>query len=322
MTAVELLPVYEYDEHENTGQYWGYQPIQFFSPHHRYSSVEGKQVREFKEMVKALHRAGIEVLLDVVYNHTGEGNEFGPTFSLKGIDNSTYYMDSRDPNHPYANYTGTGNTLYCGGAAVRKLIVESMRYWVREMHVDGFRFDLAAVFTRNQDGSLNLNEPAIFGDIATDPDLAGVRLMAEPGDCAYNYQLGRAFPGATWRQWNDRFRTTVRRFAKGDPSCVPDLMTRVYGSCLDAFPDALPDSCRPYQSLNYVASHDGLSLYDLVAYTLDSQQSWNCGGPDGEDGVTPHVMELRKRQVKNLCCLLLLSNGTPMFRMGDELLQT
>lgn len=319
VTAVELLPVYEFDETETN--YWGYQPIQFFSPHHSYASIEGGQIQEFREMVKALHRAGIEVLLDVVYNHTGEGNEFGPTFSLKGIDNSTYYMDSCNPNHPYADYTGTGNTLYCAGAAVRQLIVQSLRYWAREMHVDGFRFDLGAVFTRNQDGSINLNDPAIFGDIATDPALAGGRLIAEAWDCGGNYELGRAFPGSTWRQWNDRFRTTMRRFVKGDPSCVPDLMTRVYSSC-DVFPDTLPDSCRPYQSLNYAASHDGFNMYDLVAYTRDSQQSWNCGGPDGETGVSPDVMKLRIQQVKNFCCLLLLSNGTPMFRMGDELLQT
>jgi isoamylase len=319
VTAVELMPVFEFDENETNS--WGYQPIQFFSPHHLYATAEGNQIQEFKEMVKALHKAGIEVILDVVYNHSGEGNEFGPTFSLKGIDNSSYYMDSLNPSHPYADYTGTGNTLYCAGAAVRQLVVESMRYWVREMHVDGFRFDLAAIFSRNQDGSLNYNDPPIFGDIAMDPDLAGVRLIAEPWDASSNYELGRAFPGATWCQWNDRFRTTVRRFVKGDLSCVPDLMTRVYGSS-DLFPDTLPFSCRPYQTLNYIASHDGFNLYDLVAYTRDSQQSWNCGGPDGEVGVSPAVMELRKRQVKNFCSLLMLSGGTPMFRMGDELLQT
>jgi len=324
VTAVELMPVYEFDEGEPN--YWGYQPINFFSPHSKYASRAGAQVGEFRQMVKALHSAGIEVLLDVVYNHTGEGNENGPTFSLKGIDNSTYYMDSPDPNnpYPYADYTGTGNTLHCANSAVQQLIVESLRYWAREMHVDGFRFDLAAVFTRNDDGSVNLNDPAIFGDIASDSDLAGARMIAEPWDVGLGgYELGRAYPGISWRQWNDRFRRTLRGFVKGDSGGVPDLMTRLYGSS-DVFPDTLPDSCRPFQTVNYIASHDGLTLYDLVAY--DGPDSWNCGmggdADNGEIGVAPEVIELRKRQVKNFCALLMLSNGTPMFRMGDEILQT
>ena len=324
VTAVELMPVYEFDESEPN--YWGYQPINFFSPHSRYASRTGEQVNEFREMVNALHRAGIEVILDVVYNHTGEGNEKGPTFSFKGVDNSTYYMDSPDPNnpYPYADYTGTGNTLHCANSAVQQLVVESLRYWAREMHVDGFRFDLGSVFSRNDDGSVNLDNPAIFGDMADDPDLAGVRMIAEPWDVGIGgYELGRKFPGISWRQWNDRFRSTLRSFVKGGSSCVPDLMTRLYGSS-DVFPDTLPDSCHPYQSLNYVASHDGLTLYDLVAY--NTAESWNCGtggdSDNGEMGVAPEVMELRKRQVKNFCALLLLSNGTPMFRMGDEILQT
>jgi glycogen operon protein len=192
------------------------------------------------------------------------------------------------------------------------------------MHVDGFRFDLGAVFSRNDDGSVNLDNPAIFGDLADDADLAGVRMIAEPWDVGIGgYELGRKFPGISWRQWNDRFRGTLRSFVKGDPGCVPDLMTRLYGSA-DVFPDDLPDSCHPYQSLNYIASHDGLTLYDMVAY--NTAQSWNCGSggdaDNGEIGVAPEVIDLRKRQVKNFCALLLLSNGTPMFRMGDEILQT
>lgn len=324
ITAVELMPVYEFDDSEPN--YWGYQPINFFSPHAKYASRAGGQINEFREMVKALHRAGIEVLIDVVYNHTGEGNEQGPTFSLKGIDNSTYYMDSPDPNnpYPYADYTGTGNTLHCANSAVRQLVVDSLRYWAREMHVDGFRFDLASVFTRADDGSVNLDDPAIFGDIAGDPDLAGTRMIAEPWDVGIGgYELGRAYPGISWRQWNDRFRTTLRRFVKSEPGCVDDLITRLYGSD-DVFPDTLPDSCHPYQSLNYIASHDGFSLYDLVAY--NSPESWNCGArgdqDNGEIGVAPEVIDLRKRQVKNFFCLLMLANGTPMFRMGDEILQT
>ncbi len=324
ITAVELMPIYEFDESEPN--YWGYQPINFFSPHSRYASRQGQQIQEFREMVKAFHEAGIEVLLDVVYNHTGEGNQNGPTFSFKGLDNSTYYMDSPDPGnpYPYADYTGTGNTFHCANSAVRQLIVESMRYWAREMHVDGFRFDLASVFTRNDDGSVNLNDPAVFGDIADDADLAGARMIAEPWDVGFaGYELGRNFPGISWRQWNDRFRSTVRHFVKGDPGLVADVMTRIYGSA-DVFPDTLPDSCHPFQSLNYVASHDGPTLYDLVAY--NSSESWNCGnGGDNDNGeiaVSPAVICLRKRQLKNFCCLLMLSNGTPMFRMGDEFLQT
>jgi len=324
VTAVELMPVYEFDESEPN--YWGYQPINFFAPHSKYASRAGAQINEFREMVKALHRAGIEVILDVVYNHTGEGNEKGPVFSFKGIDNSTYYMDSPDPNnpYPYADYTGTGNTLHCANSGVQQLIVESLRYWAREMHVDGFRFDLGAVFSRNDDGSVNLDDPAIFGDLADDTDLAGVRMIAEPWDVGIGgYELGRKFPGISWRQWNDRFRGTLRKFVKSDPGCVPDLMTRLYGSD-DCFPDSLPDSCHPFQSLNYIASHDGLTLYDMVAY--NTPESWNCGSggdaDNGEIGVAKEVIELRKRQVKNFCALLLLSNGTPMFRMGDELLQT
>jgi len=326
ITAVELMPVYQFDATEPN--YWGYMPLNFFSPHDKYAtrSTGWEPVQEFREMVKALHQAGIEVFLDVVYNHTGEGNESGPTFSFKAIDNSTYYMASDDPNHPYADYTGTGNTLHCANRTVRELVVDSLRYWAREMHVDGFRFDLASVFLRNTNGSINFDDPPIFGDIATDPDLAGARMIAEPweGNSSYsNYELGkqfqRSFPGIGWRQWNDKFRTTVQHFVKSDAEKVPDLMTRIYGSS-DVFPDSLRDAYRAYQSLNYVSSHDGLTLYDLVAY--NSPDSWNCGDRDGEAGVSAEVIKLRKRQVKNFCCLLMLSNGTPMFRAGDEFLQT
>ena len=350
ITAVELMPVFEFDETEPN--YWGYMPINFFSPHHRYGchGGTGEQVCEFKEMIKAFHRAGIEVILDVVYNHTGEGDERGPTFSFRGIDDSAYYIAANDDARIYADFSGTGNTLNCAHRAVRQLIVDSLRYWVREMHVDGFRFDLASVFSRNSDGSINVDDPPIFGDIASDPELSGVRMIAEPweGNGLYpNYELGfqalssvrrsccepqsscmcpptavllqRSFPGIGWRQWNDRFRTTVRHFVKSDPGYVADLMTRVYGSS-DVFPDAPPQAYRPYQSVNYVTSHDGPTLYDLVSYNSD--ESWNCGGRDGEDGLTPDVIALRERQIKNFICLLMLSNGTPMFRSGDELLQT
>jgi isoamylase len=354
ITAVELMPVFQFDASEPN--YWGYMPLNFFAPHDKYSA-QGRscnQIREFREMVKALHEADIEVILDVVYNHTGEGDEHGPLYSFKGIDNSTYYMASNDPNHPYADYTGTGNTLHCANRAVRQLVVDSLRYWAREMHVDGFRFDLASVFSRKSDGSINLDDPPIFGDIAADIDLARVRMIAEPWEGNVhtpNYELGmarspmnapkseccpmcgmhecgcseitaalqRSFPGIGWRQWNDKFRLTARHFTKSDSGFVSDLMTRIYGSS-DVFPDSLQEASRPFQSLNYVNSHDGLTLCDLVSY--NSPDSWNCGERDGEEDVNADVMRLRKSQVENFVCLLLLSNGTPMFRAGDEFLQT
>jgi len=354
VTAVELMPVFQFDSTEPN--YWGYMPLNFFSPHDRYATPQCvcEQRREFRQMVKALHEANIEVVLDVVYNHTGEGNEGGPVYSFKGIDNSTYYMASVDPDHPYADYTGTGNTLHCANRAVRQLIVNSLQYWVREMHVDGFRFDLASVFSRKSDGSIHLQDPPIFGDIASDSELANVRMIAEPWEGnmnAPNYQLGfsqpqtapaegpccpmcgrhpcgcpevtaalqRGFPGMGWRQWNDKFRTTLRHFIKSDPGFVSDLMTRIYGSS-DVLPDSVQEACRPWQSLNYISSHDGLTLYDLVSY--NSPDSWNCGDRDGEEDISTEVMSLRKRQVRNFVSLLLLSNSTPMFRAGDEFLQT
>jgi isoamylase len=326
ITAVELMPVYEFDDTEPN--YWGYMPLNFFSPHHKFSREPSgcAQTLEFKRMVKALHEADIEVILDVVYNHTGEANETGPAFSFKGIDCQTYYMASRDGGSPFADYSGTGNTLNCSKRAVRQLIVDSLRYWVREMHVNGFRFDLASVFSRNSDGAINFDDPPIFGEIGADPVLGKVRLIAEPweGNPKYpNYELGEGrgrprFPGIGWRQWNDQFRNTVRRFVKSDSGTAADLATRLYGSA-DFFPDSIEESCRPYQSLNYVASHDGLTLYDLVAYT--SADSWNCGS-EGDADADDAIMALRKRQVKNFAALLMLSNGTPMFRAGDEFLQS
>jgi isoamylase len=338
VTAVELMPVFQFDASEPN--YWGYMPLNFFSPHDRYARdrIPGCQRREFREMVRALHAAGIEVILDVVYNHTAEANESGPVYSLKGIDNSTYYMASEDPLHPYADFTGTGNTLHCANRAVRQLIVDSLTYWATAMRIDGFRFDLASVFSRNSDGSINLLDPPIFGDIGGSHHLGHLRLIAEPweGNTRFlNYQLGtdvrisdssssasvlqRSFPGTGWRQWNDKFRSTIRRVVKGDGGVIADLMTRLYGSA-DVFPDSVREAYRPWQSLNYISSHDGLTLYDLVSY--DSPESWNCGGPDGEVGASENIISLRKRQIRNFCCLLFLANGTPMFRAGDEFLQT
>jgi glycogen operon protein len=334
VTAVELMPVFQYDPQE--GNYWGYNPLNFFSPHDGYASrrLACEQDDEMRSMVKALHEAGIEVILDVVYNHTGEGNQSGPVYSFKGIDNDVYYMLTGRPGEPYANFSGTGNTLNCGHRYVRKMILDSLRYWVQEMHVDGFRFDLASVFVRKPDGSLDLEDPRLFGDIIADPRLARTRLIAEPWDAAGAYQLGRTLPGITWFQWNDRFRVDVRRFVRGEPGILPALMYRLYGSD-DLFPDDRMSAYHAYQSVNYVDCHDGFTLYDLVSYNEKrnwanghgnadgprENYSWNCGW-EGEENAPPEVARLRKRQVKNFCCLLFLSNGTPMFRAGDEFLQT
>ncbi len=334
ITVVELMPVFQYDPQD--GNYWGYMPLNFFAPHHAYAMTRTTcdQHNEFRTMVKALHEAGIEVVVDVVYNHTGEGNQNGPVYSFKGIDNSTYYFITDRPWDPYANFAGTGNTLNCTNRYVRKLILDSMRHWVKDMHVDGFRFDLASIFARNEDGSINWDIPPLFADIASDPELADVRLIAEPWDAAGAYQLGRSLPALRWAQWNGRFRDEVRRFMKGVPGLVPSLMYRLYGSD-DLFPDDRMHAFRPFQSLNYVTSHDGFTLYDLVAYNQKrnwanghqntdgpaDNDSWNCG-VEGDENVPPEVTRLRKQQVKNFCCLLFLSNGTPMLRAGDEFMQT
>ena len=332
VTAVELLPVFQYDPQEEN--YWGYMPLNFFAPHAQYASDPKRAAKEFRYMVKALHEADIEVLLDVVFNHTAEGNEDGPCYSFKGIDNSSYYIISGDSKHPYANYSGTGNTLHTKNRHVSRMILDSMRSWVQMHHVDGFRFDLASVFNRHIDGSVSSDESRLVGAIRADPVLGNVRLIAEPWDAAGLYQLGRAFPGKRWFQWNGHFRDDVRRFVRGDRGHVPALMRRLYGSD-DLFPDSLMEGCHPYQSVNYVDSHDGFTLYDQVAYNQRhnwangeenedghrDNHSWNCGW-EGDEGVPPEVMELRIRQAKNFACLLLLANGTPMFRGGDEFLQT
>ena len=332
ITVVELMPVFQRDPQE--ADYWGYMPLSFFAPHAQYASSreEDRQHVEFSNMVRSFHQAGIRVVLDVVYNHTCEGDHRGPIYSFKGFDSSAYYMLSSDPTEPYANYSGTGNTLNFGQAHVRKMVMDSLRYWKREMHIDGFRFDLASVFSRNADGSIN-GEAPIFTEIAADPELSRLHLIAEPWDTDA-YQLGRGFPGLTWMQWNGRFRDDIRRFVKGDPGMVPDLMRRLYGSD-DLFPDSRSDAYHAFQSVNFINSHDGFTLYDLVAYDhkhnesnghnntdgMNSNYSWNCGH-EGDEGAPESVLALRRKQVKNFCCLLMLSNGTPMFRAGDEFLNT
>jgi glycogen operon protein len=332
VTVVELLPIYQRDPQETN--YWGYMPLNFFAPHAQYASAgtpEGAIV-EMQDMVRALHAAGIEVVLDVVYNHTVEGDEIGPTYSYRGIDNPTYYLLQEDRSR-YRNDAGTGNVMHTANMAVRKMVVDSMRFWARDMHVDGFRFDLASIFTRRTDGSLDLDDPPMVWAIDADPEFKDMRLIAEAWDLG-SYLLGRLFPGVEWCQWNDRFRDDVRAFVRGDPNTVASLMTRIYGSA-DHFPDGLPNTYHAFQSVNFVTAHDGFCLYDLVAYNQkhnlangwanadgsDHNVSWNCGH-EGDEGAPAEVLALRRQQVKNFCALLLLSNGTPMLCAGDEFMHT
>ena len=332
VTALELMPVFQYDPDE--GNYWGYMPLNFFSPHQGYAAnlPVAEAAADLKAMVKELHRAGIEVILDVVYNHTTEAGADGPTYSYRGICNGTYYLLDESMSH-YRNDTGTGNVLRSAHPTVRKMIIDSLRFWVLEMHVDGFRFDLASIFSRNIDGSINLEDPPLISEISGGADYANVRLIAEAWDPA-SYELGRSFPGQTWSQWNGRFRDDVRAFVKSDPVKVGDLMTRLYGSS-DLFPDDLNDAYHPAQSINYVTSHDGFCLYDLVAYNdkhnlangqnntdgTDNNLSWNCGW-EGDENVPAEVMQLRRQQIKNFFTILMVSNGTPMFCAGDEFMNT
>lgn len=313
ITAVELMPIHQFEP--DAGNYWGYMTLNFFSPHVQYAADPANAFDEFNHMVDEFHKAGIEVFLDVVYNHSCEMGDGGPTYSFRGIDNSSYY--ALDPNNLdiYWNSSGCGNDMRTAHPVVRRLTVDSLRYWAKHGNVDGFRFDLASIFARNDDGSVNTNDPPIISEISSHPDLADVRLIAEPWDLGA-YLIGRAFPGVTWRQWNDHFRNTARSFVKGDPGLISDLITRLYGST-DLFGDDMVNASRPAQSVNYIDSHDGLNLLDLVAYTNDGQRSWNCGY-QGVAGVPAEVDALRRQQLKNFCCLLMLSNGTPMFVAGDE----
>ncbi len=334
VTAVELMPVFQSDPQE--GNFWGYMPLNLFAPHGGYAQAADPQVRhqEFCTLVKALHAAGIEVILDVVFNHTVEADTTGPTYSLRGIDNVTYYLMSQDAARPYQDFTGCGNTLHLGHRHVRRLVMDSLRYWVQHMHVDGFRVDLASAALRGPDGKIDWSDPPIIGHIMADPVLSRVRWIVEPWDAAGAYQLGKAFPAGNSWQWNDRYRDEMRRFVRGDAGLVASIMSRLYGSD-DLFPDRGETVYHAYQSVNYITSHDGFTLYDLVAYSekrnaanghdnqdgLSSNLSWNCGW-EGDEGVSPDVLALRNRQARNFCCLLLLSNGTPMLRAGDEFLQT
>ena len=327
VTAVELMPVHQFDPQE--GNYWGYMTLSFFAPHQGYAMQNA--AAEFREMVRAFHEAGIEVWLDVVYNHTCEGDKAGPTYSYRGIDDHSYYLSAKGGR--YLDYTGCGNTTRCAHPMVRALVLRSVEHWAQRMGVDGFRFDLASVFARNEDGSINTDSPAIAIEMSAAAVVFDLRLIAEAWDVDA-YLLGRSFPGLAWRQWNGQFRDDLRSFVKGDLGMVGALMRRLYGSD-DLFPDGPGDVCRPYQTVNYITSHDGFCLYDLVAYNHkhndanghgnrdgpSDNRSWNCGW-EGDVGAPPEVMALRGQQVKNFFTLLMLANGTPMFCAGDEFLNT
>lgn len=332
ITAVELLPVFQFDAHDSppgTVNYWGYAPLAFFAPHRAYSSRQDAlgPVDEFRDMVKALHRAGIEVILDVVFNHTSEGDERGPTQCFRGIDNPTYYILD-DGGRRYANYTGCGNTLNANHPVVRRMIIDSLRYWVEEMHVDGFRFDLASILARDAAGN-PLPNPPVLWDIESDPALAGVKLFAEAWDAAGLYQVG-SFVGDSWKEWNGRFRDDVRDFFRGRPGAVRQLADRMVGS-----PQVFGHEQREAeQSVNFVTCHDGFTLNDLVSYNekhneangegnrdgANDNRSWNCGveGPTDD----PAIEAMRNRQAKNFLTITLLSLGTPMLLMGDEVRRT
>jgi len=339
VTAVELLPVQAFNENELsrtnpvTGEpltnYWGYNPAAFMAPHGRYSSAgtRGEQVLEFKQMVRALHAAGIEVILDVVFNHTGEGNHLGPTFSWRGLENSVYYLLEEEPQW-YRDYTGTGNTIKADHPVVRELILDALRYWVMEMHVDGFRFDLASVLGRDQDGSL-LADPPLVERIAEDPILRDVKIIAEAWDAAGAYQVG-TFSKHRWAEWNGPFRDTVRRFWRGDAGIIDDLASRLGGSA-----DLYASSGRgPHSSVNYVTSHDGFTLNDLISYNHKHNAANGENNRDGTDanysnnhgveGPTddPLVERTRNRQARNILLTLFLARGVPMILGGDEFRRT
>jgi isoamylase len=327
ITVVELLPVQQFDPQE--GNYWGYMTLSFFAPHQGYAVRNA--VVEFRKMVRAFHEAGIEVWLDVVYSHTCEGDETGPVYSYRGIDNRSYYL--LDPAGHYQDHSQCGNTTRCAHPSVRALVLGSLQHWGEQMGVDGFRFDLASVFARDQDGRVDTDAPPIIAEISALGVQLDLRLVAESWDVG-TYLLGRSFPGLTWQQWNGQFRDDLRAFVKGDANMVGALMRRLYGSD-DLFPDGPGDVYRPYQSINFVTAHDGFCLYDLVAYNQKHNEanghgnhdgavddrSWNCGW-EGDDGAPAEVLTLRHRQIKNFFSLLMLANGTPMFCAGDEFLDT
>jgi len=335
VNAIELMPVFEFDEFENsrlhpqTGErlynYWGYSTLGFFAPKAAYAATGafGMQVDEFKQLVKQLHAAGIEVILDVVFNHTAEGNEHGPTLCFKGLDNRVYYMLT--PEGYYFNFSGTGNTLNCNNPVVRSLVIDCLRYWAAEYHIDGFRFDLATILGRDPWGA-PLPNPPLLESLAFDPILSSCKLIAEAWDAGGLYQVG-SFPAfGRWGEWNGRYRDCARRFLKGDEGQVGEMAQRLQGS-----PDLYKHSGRsPATSVNFITCHDGFTLADLVSFNTkhneangednrdggDDNHSWNCGAEGWSDD--PAIQALRQRQMRNAFAILLTSRGVPLFVMGDE----
>lgn len=337
VNAVELMPIFEFDEMRDVRlideneliDFWGYNPVSFFAPNTSYcSSMEyNREGLELKTLIKDLHDNGIEVILDVVFNHTAEGNEFGPCFSFKGFDNNIYYMLT--PDGHYYNFSGCGNTLNCNHPVVRDMILECLRYWVIEYRVDGFRFDLASILGRNDDGTL-LSQPPLLRSLAFDSILGNVKLIAEAWDAGGLYQVG-SFPSwKRWAEWNGRYRDDMRRFLKGDDFLAQTAAARITGS-----PDLYDPAYRGGNaSINFLTCHDGFTLYDLYSYNqkhneangwgntdgADDNNSWNCGVEGETDD--PAILALRKRLMKNACAVLLCSRGTPMFFSGDEFADT
>ncbi len=339
VTAVELLPIHEFDENDcpfvnpKTGQrlrnFWGYNSIAFAAPKASYASTgtECGQVAEFREMVRAFHGAGMEVFLDVVFNHTGEGDHRGRTYSFRGLDNKLYYMIGQ--NGTYLNFSGCGNTVNCNHPVVRHMIIECLRFWVADMHVDGLRFDLASVMGRDEMGRV-LVEPPVVEMIAEDSILSDTKLIAEPWDAAGLYQVGRFPFGRRWSEWNGQYRDQIRRFWRGEPGLTGALATRLCGSA-----DLYQASGRqPRHSINFLTCHDGFTLWDLVSYNSKHNEangegnrdgandnfSWNCGAEGSTSD--PRILGLRRRQARNLLATLLLSQGVPMLLAGDEMLRT
>ncbi len=337
ITTVELLPINDFDENRidrrnpRSGaklyNFWGYDPLGYFSIKSSYAAgnKEANPIVEFKQMVKDFHKAGIEVILDIVFNHTGEGPLDGPTFSFRGLDNATYYI--ADPvNGKYHNYTGCGNTVNCNHPAVRRMIIDALRYWVLEMHIDGFRFDLASILCRDQKGD-PLTNPPIIQEINNDPVLSGIKLIAEAWDAGGLYLVG-SFPGGSrWAEWNDKFRDTIRKYIRGDAGMVPDLATRIAGSA-DLFRH---NNRSPFHSINFITSHDGFTLADLVTFKTKHNL---MNGENDRDGLNENysanygtegksidraINRIRLKQMKNLAALLMLSQGVPMILAGDEL---
>ena len=336
ITAVELMPIHEFDEYENTNvnprtgermkNYWGYSTMQFFAPKASYAAdkTPGGCVNEFKQLVKELHKAGIEVILDVVYNHTAEGNEHGIAFSMRGFENSVYYTLVEQHKEYYMNYSGCGNTVNCNHPVVRDLIIDSLRHWVLDYHVDGFRFDLAPILGRSQQGQV-LKFPPLTNRISEDPVLHNTKIIAEPWDAGGAYELGW-FPVGRWAEWNDRFRDDIRRFWRGDEHVSTGAATRISGSS-DLF---AASGKRPWHSINYVTCHDGFTMNDLVSYNGKHNDQNGEGNRDGSDSnwsynhgyegptANPQIERLRNRQIRNFILTLLVSQGTPMLLGGDE----